>query len=52
MTDKTATCEWGDCDRPAQWSLVFTAPTERVDYCGQCIEAAKLDLEYEAVVPA
>lgn len=50
MTD-AARCEWGDCERPTQYGLVFTSPAERVDYCEDCVQQAKLELDYASVIP-
>lgn len=49
MTDD-GRCEWGDCDQPAQFGLVFTAPAERVDYCEDCVSDAKLELDFASVI--
>jgi len=44
-------CQWGGCDRPAQYGLVFSSPAERVDYCEECITEAKLELDFAQVIP-
>jgi len=49
---KSDTCEWGSCERAAEYRLVFAAPADQVAYCGDCIQKAKLELDYQGVVPA
>jgi len=49
---KADTCEWGGCEREAEYCLVFSGPPEQVAYCGDCIQEAKLELDYQGVVPA
>ena len=45
MTD----CEWNPCDNPADYTVVFMSPHERVNYCDKCIETVKLRFDYQSV---
>jgi hypothetical protein len=46
MAGDNPVCEWGDCDREAEYKMFFTDPKERVPYCGTCLPAVKQEVEY------